>query len=47
MTTLSHIITRNHLPKSSVIPLSLLCGFLSKDAVEATELNALAIMKII
>ena len=42
MIVLLHIITRHHLPKSSVIPLSLLCGFLSKDAVEATELNALA-----
>ena len=30
------------LPRSRVIPLSLLCGFLSKAAVEATELRALA-----
>ncbi len=31
------------LPKSNVIPLSTLCGFLSNDAVEATVLSALAI----
>ena len=29
-------------PKSRVIPLSLLCGFLSKDAVEAVVLIAFA-----
>ena len=29
-------------PRSSVIPRSLLCGFLSKEAVDATVLSALA-----
>ena len=41
---LFHILAHSliHSPKSSVIPRSLLCGFLSNEAVEAVVLRALA-----
>ena len=35
-------VSKWNLPRSRVIPRSLLCGFLSKAAVDAVVLNALA-----
>ena len=40
------VIEKEENPRSSVIPRSLLCGLLSKHAVEATVLSTRAITKI-